>query len=41
MKKSAYERREILQRAKQIQHTFSNRSLFSAIKYILKYGYYE
>lgn len=29
---------EIVRRAKAIQHTFSNGSLFSAIKYILKYG---
>jgi hypothetical protein len=29
---------EIVRRAKTIQHTFSNGSLFSAIKYILKYG---
>ena len=28
----------IVRRAKEIQHTFPNRSLFSAIKYILKYG---
>ena len=28
----------IVRRAKSIQHTFPNESLFSAIKYILKYG---
>ena len=35
------QKREIMKRAKSIQHTFQNRSLFSAIKYILKYGGYE
>lgn len=29
---------QIVRRAKAIQHTFPNGSLFSAIKYILKYG---
>jgi hypothetical protein len=29
---------QIVRRAEKIQHTFPNRSLFSAIRYILKYG---
>lgn len=33
------EKRKVKKRAKAIKDTFGNRSMFSAIKYILLYGY--
>jgi hypothetical protein len=36
--RSFKEKKEIVKRAESIRHAFGNRSLFSAIKYILKYG---
>ena len=38
MKRTLEEKKNIIKRAKAIQHTFGNRSMFSAIKYIIKFG---